>query len=86
MLAYAWLRAGRIFNGFSFEEALNKASEILQEPGQIKNETGWEQKIFPFLDYVSEEFRNEEFILSHLRQPFVWLHLKKGFASHVKQG
>jgi 16S rRNA (cytosine967-C5)-methyltransferase len=57
----------------------------LQEKLEFLNATSELQKIFPWVAELSPEIEVEEFIMSHLKQPDVFLRIRPGNESEVKK-
>ncbi len=87
-LAYTFFRIANAVEDKTLDNIAEIAAKYLDYEGNaidfINDTEGISaESIFTFNDYLSEEFKNEEFQLSFLNQPSVWIKIKPGKEDEV---
>ena len=82
-LSYAFFRIANALDNKDFDNIAATAAKFVENQGDIRdflNETkGFHiDNIFPFNEHISQVFNDQEFQLSFLSQPAVWIKIKPG--------
>jgi 16S rRNA (cytosine967-C5)-methyltransferase len=92
--AYSWFRTGRLFKNAPLEQQLLKGREITDAAARsewdivrsvFRENNIKSEELFPLNTHLPDELKTEDFYLSHLLQPYVWIKIKLGAEFQVME-